>query len=53
MGVGLLLAKFFFLPCHANCADGPGKKPLYNYRTGELSALVVISALSGAAYPAF
>jgi putative ABC transport system permease protein len=55
VGVGLLLAKYLFLPWFSQIANIDLAKDLFNnYRTWEaLAALIIISALSGAAYPAF
>jgi ABC-type antimicrobial peptide transport system permease subunit len=55
VGLGLILAKFLFLPWFMQIAPVDLTKNLFNnYRTwGSLLALVVISAVSGAAYPAF
>ena len=52
--VGLLLAKYFFLPWFMQIVNVDLAKNLFNnYRTWEaLVALIVISALSGASYPA-
>jgi ABC-type antimicrobial peptide transport system permease subunit len=55
VAVGLFLAKFIFLPWFTQIANVDLTKNLFtNYRTwGALVALIVISALSGAAYPSF
>ncbi|MDB5134560.1 MAG: hypothetical protein JWP37_1163 [Mucilaginibacter sp.] len=55
IGVGLLLAKYFFLPWFTQIANVDLVKNLFsNYRTWvALLALIIISALSGAAYPSF
>jgi putative ABC transport system permease protein len=55
VGIGLLLAKYIFLPWFMQIVPVDlGKNLFTNYRTwGALLALVVISALSGAAYPSF
>jgi putative ABC transport system permease protein len=55
VGVGLLLAKYIFLPWFMQIAPVDLTKNLFNnYRTwAALGALVIISALSGAAYPSF
>jgi len=54
VGVGLLLAKFFFLPWFRQIIPIDLSKNLFNnYRTwAALLILIIISALSGAAYPA-
>ncbi len=53
VGVGLLLAKYFFLPWFMQIATVDLTKNLFNNsRTwAALAALIVISALSGASYP--
>jgi putative ABC transport system permease protein len=55
VAVGLLLAKYFFLPWFRQIGNiDLGKDLFTNYRTwAALAALVIISAFSGAAYPAF
>ncbi|MDB5016336.1 MAG: hypothetical protein JWQ84_1168 [Mucilaginibacter sp.] len=53
--VGLFLAKFIFLPWFSQIAHVElGEKIFTNYRTwAALFTLIIISALSGAAYPSF
>ena len=53
VALGLLLAKYFFLPWFMQIAPVDLAKNLFsNYRTWlALAALIVISALSGASYP--
>ncbi|HVS92461.1 MAG TPA: ABC transporter permease [Mucilaginibacter sp.] len=55
IGIGLLLARFIFIPWFSEIANIDLTKGLFdNYRTWvALAALIVISALSGASYPAF
>src|SRR3984957_12014951 len=55
VGVGLLLAKYIFLPWFMQIVPMDlGKNLFTNYRTWTaLLILIIISALSGAAYPAF
>lgn len=55
VGLGLLLAKYLFLPWFKQIIPVDLAKDLFtNYRTwGALVALVIISALSGASYPSF
>ena len=55
VAVGLLLAKYIFIPWFYQIATISFAEALFsNYRTWvALSALVVISAISGAAYPSF
>jgi putative ABC transport system permease protein len=52
---GLLLAKFIFLPWFAQIANIDLAKTMFgNYRTwSTLFILIIVSAISGAAYPAF
>ncbi|MEP7108297.1 MAG: FtsX-like permease family protein [Ferruginibacter sp.] len=53
--IGLFLAKFFFLPWFSPIANIElGQKLFTNYRTWvALFILIVVSAISGAAYPSF
>ncbi len=55
IAIGLLLAKYIFLPWFSQIANIDLAKNLFNnYRTWlSLLSLIIISALSGAAYPAF
>jgi putative ABC transport system permease protein len=55
VGAGLILAKYLFLPWFTQIANVDLVKNLFsNYRTWlALLALIIISALSGAAYPSF
>jgi len=55
VGVGLLLAKYIFLPWFSHIANIDLAKDIFNNsRTwAALGALIIISALSGASYPAF
>jgi len=55
VGVGLLLAKYVFLPWFMQIAPVDLTKNLFNnYRTWSvLLALIIISAFSGASYPSF
>ncbi|MDB5025287.1 MAG: hypothetical protein JWP78_3042 [Mucilaginibacter sp.] len=55
VAVGLFLAKYLFLPWFSQIANVDLSQNLFtNYRTWmALLALIVISALSGAAYPSF
>ena len=55
VAVGLFLAKYIFLPWFSQIANVDLSRNLFtNYRTWvALLALIIISALSGAAYPSF
>jgi putative ABC transport system permease protein len=55
ISVGLFLAKYIFLPWFSQIANIDLAKNLFNnYRTwAALVALIIVSALSGAAYPSF
>jgi putative ABC transport system permease protein len=55
VGIGLLLAKYIFIPWFHQIANVElGQKLFSNYRTWiTLSILIVVSAISGAAYPSF
>jgi len=53
--IGLLLARYIFIPLFSQIANVElGQKLFSNYRTWvTLIALIIVSALSGAAYPSF
>jgi len=55
VGVGLILARYLFIPWFSQIANVDLSKNLFtNYRTWMmLLALIAVSALSGAAYPSF